>query len=133
MAAWAGVTLATANATKVPGDMQTWMMKKGYDDYTDVAMACSDADGTEKAFVTRMKTDGVQSALDGGIGIVKLRKFWMACTGLLAAERKQKEVVDPNVEAPIPEPDAIDIAKRWEDRHNFVLPDRHLPIPNQQG
>ena len=58
----------------------------------------------------------------------------MACTDLLAADRRHKETpVDPNVEAPIPEPEAVDIAKRWDDRHNFVLPDNQLLIPNQQG
>ena len=69
--------------------MQTWMQNKGYDDYTDVAMACSDAAGTEKAFVIRMVADKVQTAVDEGIGIVKLRKFWLACIDLLVAERTQ--------------------------------------------
>ena len=74
-------------------------------------LATSDADGTEKAFVIRMKADNVPSAVDDGIGIVTLRKFWMACTDLWAADRKHKETaVDTNLEAPIPEPEAIDIS-----------------------
>ena len=36
MTAWTGVTLSTAATVKVPADMQDWMQKKGYDDYTDV-------------------------------------------------------------------------------------------------
>ena len=88
-------------------------MKKGYDDYTDVAMASSDADGTEKAFITRIQADQVASAVDDGIGIVKLRKFWMACTDLMAADRRHKEApLDPNLEAPIPEREAVDIGKK---------------------
>ena len=39
MATWAGVTLETAKAVKLPADMMQWFQAAGYDDFTDVAMA----------------------------------------------------------------------------------------------
>jgi hypothetical protein len=132
-AAWSGITLKTATDVKLPDDMRKWFETKQYDDYSDIAMACSEVEGTEAKFVKPMIASNVQSAKDEGIGVVRLRKFWLACTDLLNKDRKPKKEMEADEEAPIPEVEAQDIAAKWFSLHNFVLPDAHLLIDNQQG
>ena len=51
--------------------MQDWFEKADYDDYSDIAMACSTEDGCEKVFVLPMTTTKVQTAVDKAIGVAK--------------------------------------------------------------
>ena len=133
MSAWTGVTMDIAKSTKLPADMIAWFQSKEYEDYSDVAMACSTAEATESKFVNPMKASDVKSAKDDGIGVVKLRKFWLACTDLLSKDRTPKKEVEPDEEATIPEVEALGISEQWINLHSYVLPDAHLLIDNQQG
>ena len=123
----------TAKSTKLPADMIAWFEQKQYDDYSDIAMACAIAEATETKFVNPMKASEVKSAKDDGIGVVKLRRFWLACTDLLSKDRTPKKELEADEEAPIPELETLEISAQWIARHNYVLPDAHLLIDNQQG
>jgi uncharacterized membrane protein YgcG len=132
-AEYTGITAKLAAESKLEADMVTWLRTKGYEDYDDIAMACSSADGTDAKFIKPMVTAEVKSAKDDGIGVVRLRKFWLACSERHAKDRLPKKELEVDEEAPIPEADALSIAEMWFKRHNYVLPDAHLLIDNQQG
>ena len=113
--------------------MIAFLVSRGYENYEDVAMACSSADATEVKFVKPMIAADVKSAKDDGIGVVRLRKFWLACTERHEKDRLPKKELEMDEEAPIPETEALGIAEQWSKLHNYVLPDAHLLIDNQQG
>ena len=52
-AEWTGVTAELAKTTKLPADMIAWFEGKGYEDYNDVAMACSSATSEDGITKTR--------------------------------------------------------------------------------
>ena len=91
MAPWSGVTAQTAKNTKLPADMKDWFEKSDYDDYTDVAMASSTEDGCEKVFVVPMTIAKVKTAVDAGIGVVKLKNSdWRAETSSMSHANRSK-------------------------------------------
>ena len=128
-----GVTAKMAKEAKLEADMMAFLCARGYEDYEDIAMACSTSDGTTDKFVKPMVASDVKSAKDDGIGVVRLRKFWLACTERHAKDREPKKELDADDEAPIPEAEQVTIEEMWNKRHNYVLPDAHLLIDNQQG
>ena len=128
-----GVTAKIAKEAKLEVDMMTFLVSRGYEDYEDIAMACSTVDGTSDKFVKPMVAAEAKTAKDDGIGVVRLRKFWLACTERHAKDREPKKELDADEEAPIPEAEQITIEEMWTKRHNYVLPDAHLLIDNQQG
>jgi hypothetical protein len=113
MSTWTGVTMDIAKSSKLPADMIAWFQEKQYDDYSGVAMACATAEATETKFVNPMKASDVRSAKDDGIGVVKLRKFWLACTDLLSKDRTPKKELEADEEAPIPEVTELEISAQW--------------------
>ena len=128
-----GVTAKIAKEAKLEADMMAFLCSRGYEDYEDIAMACSTVDGTTDKFVKPMVAADVKTAKDDGIGVVRLHKFWLACTERHAKDREPKKELDADEEAPIPESEQITIEEMWSKRHNYVLPDAHLLIDNQQG
>ena len=55
--------------------MIAWFDKQEYDDYSDVAMACTTADATETKIINPMKASEIKTAKDDGVHVVRLRKF----------------------------------------------------------
>ena len=110
MAEFTGVTAKLAKESKLAPDMIAFLMSREYENYEDVAMACSSADATEVKFVKPMIAADVKSAKDDGIGVVRLRKFWLACTERHEKDRLPKKELEMDEEAPIPEAEALSIA-----------------------
>ena len=66
-------------------------------------------------------------------GKIAIGKFWTYCRTAYEAEKAKTPSADTVGDAPIPEADSLNIAAVWFDLHNYVLPDAHLLIANQQG
>ena len=79
-----------------------------------------------------MIADGVNDMKAAGARI-NMKKVWVACRDQYELDRRPERDASVVIDAPIPILEETNIVAMWKGRHNFILPDSQLLIPNHQG
>ena len=99
--------------------------------YKDIALLTTSEKDVKVDIVEPMAAANVASA-KAMIGIVQIKKLWIACRELLTAASAPR-APELATDAAIPQQDEITIAAAWLARHGMVLPDSYLLVDTTQG
>ena len=122
----------TAEVANVPKEIREWLEKSNVLTPNDLAMMATDEKEVRPYISALMIADSVKDA-DKPAGIIAVKKLWFACRDIYEEGRRTNRDPSVVVDAPIPVPDEKNIVAKWTARHNFILPDSQLLIPNHQG
>ena len=125
-------TLELADKMKVVAAAQAWFVKSDILHYSDVAVMAAKEGDVNAEIIDVMIAEGVNEMKAAGAK-VNVKKFWVACRDQYEMDRRPERDASVVIDAPIPVPEDTDIVAKWKARHNFILPDSQLLIPNHQG
>ena len=123
--------LEYASASGVENDVLQFLEAQKCFTVRDVALLSTSLKECKEDIVAPMVQGNVASAKTM-IGTVQIKKLWLACWQAMEASDAPR-APELATDAPIPQPEEMQISKAWLARHGMVLPDSFLLIDTTQG